>query len=1223
MDPRFENLGAESFQRFCQSLISYEDPDVQALEVGQPDGGRDAFSRQFEIRGVEAGCRTYQVKFVRSPRPLKDPEKWVANIIGPELAKIKRLAEQGMSSYTLITNASGSAHLDSGAVDKVNAYLAESLPIPARCWWRNDLITRLAKHPELRWGYPDLLNAADVLRELIGSGLKEDSERRTSAIKAYLVAQYLSDKFVRFRQVDLQTSLLDVFVDVPAIVRGARSEKTQQLLRLAYSLSPQAHRPQGASASIGAADLLFHPATVSAVPRIVLEGAPGQGKSTLAQYLCQVHRMRLLRRTADLSAIPASHQLCPARLPFKIDLRDFAAFLQGRDPFEDDPEWGGMPPNQPRSLEGFLAALVFRHSGGAPFSVSDLQAVLRVSHLFIAFDGLDEVAEFDDRRVVIEAIKVGSERIEELALGLQTVVTSRPAAFTHSPGFSSAEVPHLQLIAMPKDLIVDYSKRWTRSRGLDPREGRAIERVLSSQLGQTHIRDLARNPMQLTILLTLILTKGESLPDKRTDLYTSYLNIFFDREAAKSVIVRKHRDVLVALHEFLAWQLHSAAESDSSGGTISEVRLKAEVKEYLKREDSDPALTDHLFKGMVERVLALVSRVQGRFEFEVQPLREYFAASYLYSTSQISELGDVRSGTLLDRFDGLARNPYWLNVVRFYAGFYNSGQLPSLVTRLRAMQSNPDWQLTDRPRTLATMLLGDGSFAMERQSREAAVELVLEDLGHRHALTAQAEGMFAPSVMTLPAGAGQPELLERCWNLLDDPDLPGDRRSAIQSLMAVLGPAARAGWQERTGATSGDERTRWLEMGWATGLLRGLNVADRELLWSDGAADQYGVRAALAINSGFAAEVEREEKLSRAFVDALLHGSISLGFNEEGSSSLGVLGAILQPIGGYEHIFWHHSAQLMPRPGRPRRHISPTAASVADIVRECLAHFKKNPRREDLIPQLFAAVEQTFGGGWGLERSSLELIAGRGRPSRSGVAQDLADSSRPLLERLRYARYRGGQTNGAWWRRQLQAASSPEEVRIALITALSWPVEDALGETIGVAGHLLERLENEDLSRVYDLVKRLGWSRGRGRRPRLSPAQMDDIPLRAGVALGWRDPEGFGQSLLSERLSSYRGNDTEVLRFCLELGTVAVVTGANKNLTLIRRSYRRVPDGVGLARRETSRGLDLSLARQIVKNASDYPLLAVRAAEERCTAKAGAALPPLRQVAEEERWFAE
>ena len=60
--------------------------------------------------------------------------------------------------------------------------------------------------------------------------------------------------------------------------------------------------------------------------------------------------------------------------------------------------------------------------------------------------------------------------------------------------------------------------------------------------------------------------------------------------------------------------------------------LKFEIKNYLECEEHDVQLVDKLLKGTVERVGALVSRVQGTFEFEVQPLREYFAARHLHKT---------------------------------------------------------------------------------------------------------------------------------------------------------------------------------------------------------------------------------------------------------------------------------------------------------------------------------------------------------------------------------------------------------------------------------------------------------------------------------------------------------------------------------------------------------------------------------------------------------------
>src|SRR6266849_127050 len=71
----------------------------------------------------------------------------------------------------------------------------------------------------------------------------------------------------------------------------------------------------------GAASFLLHPQVQEHIPALVLEGAPGQGKSTIAQYVCQVHRMRLLQEEEVLNSIPKAHRESPIRLPIKVDLR--------------------------------------------------------------------------------------------------------------------------------------------------------------------------------------------------------------------------------------------------------------------------------------------------------------------------------------------------------------------------------------------------------------------------------------------------------------------------------------------------------------------------------------------------------------------------------------------------------------------------------------------------------------------------------------------------------------------------------------------------------------------------------------------------------------------------------------------------------------------------------------------------------------------------------------
>ena len=69
---------------------------------------------------------------------------------------------------------------------------------------------------------------------------------------------------------------------------------------------------------------------------MVIEGAPGQGKSTIAQYVCQVHRMKLLEKKESLRFLPKNHLSSPMRIPFKVELRDFALWLSKKNPFSAD-----------------------------------------------------------------------------------------------------------------------------------------------------------------------------------------------------------------------------------------------------------------------------------------------------------------------------------------------------------------------------------------------------------------------------------------------------------------------------------------------------------------------------------------------------------------------------------------------------------------------------------------------------------------------------------------------------------------------------------------------------------------------------------------------------------------------------------------------------------------------------------------------------------------------
>ncbi|WP_155764192.1 NACHT domain-containing protein [Mycobacterium colombiense] len=755
MEFNYERLTPDRFQQFVQALVVRSYPNAQCFPIGQKDGGRDALDRSSADEVI-----IFQIKFKRERFSNDDPFRLLKPTIDAELPKVKRLAERGATKYILITNLGGTGALDVGSMDRTQGYLEEVLPIAGQMWWRPDIDARLNNEYELRWRFSEILTGTDVLRMLIDESLGEQSRRRRLAIENYMVAQYERDEYVKFKQADLQSSaLLSLFIDVP-IGPGRAQRKTPGkedrgprpidiVMMVAKQTSPQRNRFEVAGAT-----LLSHPAAQEYFTRAVIEGAPGQGKSTLAQYICQVQRMRFLNRP-ELDQIPETHRSVPARVPFKVDLRDFALWLQGTNPISGNP----LPENTTTSLESFLAAQVQHFSGGQSFSVDDIQLFLSRVPALIFLDGLDEVAPMSDRKSVIEHVSAASSRLRHASNSTQIIVTSRPVASANAPQFSADTWSYFRLNSINEDLVYEYVDRWAAARRLNTIDIRELKQVLRKKLSSTHIKDLARNAMQLTILLNLVHIRGHALPDHRTALYDAYIDIFFNREAEKNQIVLENRQLLIDIHGYLAWRMHSASESRRTGGRVGQETLRDMIADFLRSREYPTDTLDDLLDGVVQRIVALVSRVEGTFEFEVQPLREYFAARHLYDTAPYSPVGDPKRGTKTEIFEAIAPNPYWLNVTRFYAGCYSVGELAGLGNQVGELLAHGDGALTSLPRTIATSLLSDRVFHQAPNIMKSVLERALDNLTIRYAFLQQySDGLSIE--LALPRDGGLDEVVQ-------------------------------------------------------------------------------------------------------------------------------------------------------------------------------------------------------------------------------------------------------------------------------------------------------------------------------------------------------------------------------------------------------------------------------------------------------------------------------
>ena len=804
MSYNYEALNHISFQKFAQSLIVSVYPETICLPVQQPDGGRDAFVYDPVLERNK--FVVFQIKFSTKPKEASEREA-IDKLIKSEKGKVASLIQKGATRYYLVTNVQGTAHPDTGSIDKINKRLTEQFNIPCFIWWRDDLDAKLDNASDVKWSYPEICRATDVLQVLAERPQHTTKLEAAQTITGYMGKQYGADREIKFKQADLKQQITDIFVDIPIgyktpIGHKGSSEEGKRIQRIASAdvminryferlnenMEFETEEGHLFAHQELAADFLLNMPFGKGVSKLVLEGAPGQGKSTVTQFLCQVNRLKILPSyRTELDNVATAYKEAPSRAPFRIDLRDYAAWVAGRHPYAIDGEV--VPPEEgQRSLESFLKMHILWDSGGLNLTQHDLLNFFVRAHSVIVLDGFDEVADIETRARVVEEICAAADRLHVHALSLQIIVTSRPAAFANSPGFPEEDWIHLQLNDLKMSNITAYKEKWEKSQRLTDAEKKLLTGTLEDKLRQPHLRDLSRNPMQLAILLRLMHVKGAALPDKRTALYDEYMNIFMNREVEKKQIEADHRELILSIHGLLAWVLQIQVETGQGSGRITKEALKFEVSTYLKNEEHDPTLTEGLLKDAVERIGTLVSRFQDTFEFEVQPLREYFAARHLYKTAPYSPPRHAKLGTKPDRFAALASSSYWTNVTRFFCGFYDVGELPSLVDELIEISEKDEYRLISQPRRLTLMLLSDYVFTQSPKSIRRLIVFIAKQPDIERLLSTGFED--DQNAMSLPETAGGKILFETCVQMLKSENNP-EFCKALRQVIAINGDSEK------------------------------------------------------------------------------------------------------------------------------------------------------------------------------------------------------------------------------------------------------------------------------------------------------------------------------------------------------------------------------------------------------------------------------------------------
>jgi hypothetical protein len=671
------------------------------------------------IDGISDESVIYQVKW--SSKLLQNPDKWLKEALEGEREKIRRLVEQKrISRYVLLTSVAGTTTARrTGSIQKLEEYrnrLSKELGVPIECWWQTDIDAEVDAAPDaIKWSYQEMLAGSDAIRYLIyGSQVEGQAARMRATMLQVMGTQWREDSKIKFSQADMdRVSVVDLFVDVHASLQEPPRNALDEFVSL------HAHK---AYESSGALKYLLS----TTVPLTYLLGVPGQGKSTLGQYLTQIHRAAILPGDALGDRKPPHENVDEPKLPLRIDLKDYAAWLAGRDPFGEDesPKNPRPRPTAKRSLELFLADFCTANSGGRQVTVEEIQSLLDRYPTLLVLDGLDEVADPKVRSVVVEQINITSTRMATTTKlrRFQILVTARPNA----SGLSEPDkdiFQTLRLEPLPGALQREFVSKWCDVNDIHGKDRRELRRIFADRTALDHVAQLADNPMQLTILLFLINRKGDAVPVSRTPLYTDYMATLLDREVNRQQIERDQVPRVQEVTAFLGWHMHSGVETKPAAGRMSRKDIETTLLLYFRETEGPVEQAETLFKAASDRFWALTSKVDGTFEFAVQPVREYFAARFLAEWAGRDRRDPLPKQVILRR---LVDRPYWLNTVRFYAGFASPNELASLRYGLEDALEGLRHPLQER--VAAWALLSDGTFANNAPVQRDVARLLADDL---------------------------------------------------------------------------------------------------------------------------------------------------------------------------------------------------------------------------------------------------------------------------------------------------------------------------------------------------------------------------------------------------------------------------------------------------------------------------------------------------------------
>lgn len=409
--------------------------------------------------------------------------------------------------------------------------------------------------------------------------------------------------------------------------------------------------------------------------RIVLQGDPGSGKSTVTRFLAW--------KAANFSS-SISSETVDYRVPIRIRAIEFGEQLDRA------------------RVDTFDEYLIEKAGRFGPLIAN----LLITGRAMILIDGLDEVGKLDLRLRVKEYIE--NFIADPIYSDNQMLITTRVVGYERNGLIG--RFPHYRLAELDNDQIEDFIGNWYTAIYEEIPDAIDVD-VASEQLlrvlkQNSSIGRMAQNPLLLTIIALLNWQEG-SLPDRRVLLY----------DAATQTLIRswplRHRGVELDEYLIREWLAPIAffTFSDGSSDLINEFSLMEKLVESM--QNLKP-LTKFEARRESETLLEAVSLHSGillprgtdedgrnLYGFLHQTFSEYLTAYYLAEKWENQEINLLQ----------YAHDPYWREVILLMAGHLGiqyRKKAGRFLKDILQLKSSPYEDYLQRDLILAGIILADG-----------------------------------------------------------------------------------------------------------------------------------------------------------------------------------------------------------------------------------------------------------------------------------------------------------------------------------------------------------------------------------------------------------------------------------------------------------------------------------------------------------------------------------